>query len=74
MRIAFSPSIYEHAAFLIGRRPWDVSRHIELLCAGHQRGYELAERVPNPVLLGTGAVPYETPPEHIIAIKNHVQG
>jgi hypothetical protein len=30
----------------------------------------LAARRPN-VLLGTGAIPYETPPEHILALKEY---
>ena len=32
-----SPSIYEHAAAIIGRTPWDVSRDEELLFAGTRR-------------------------------------
>lgn len=31
----FSPGIYEHAASLIGRRPWCVSRDSELLATAH---------------------------------------
>jgi uroporphyrinogen-III decarboxylase len=41
MRIGFSPSVYEHAAFLINRRPWEVSRRADLMVAGHRRAYEL---------------------------------
>lgn len=35
----FSPAIYEHAAALLGRRPWDVSRDGNLLFAGHAAAY-----------------------------------
>ena len=33
-----SPSVYEHAAAVIGRTPWDVSRDAELLVPGPRRG------------------------------------
>jgi uroporphyrinogen decarboxylase len=39
MKIPFSPSVYEHAAFLIGRTPWEVSRDPELLFSGHRTAY-----------------------------------
>lgn len=35
----FSPAVYEHAAALIGRRPWDVSRAGDLLFAGHAAAF-----------------------------------
>jgi len=35
----FTPSVYEHAALLIGRTPWDVSRDGELLFAAHAEAY-----------------------------------
>ncbi len=35
----FSPSVYEHAAFLIGRTPWEVSRDGDLLFAGHAEAH-----------------------------------
>jgi hypothetical protein len=35
MRMDISPSVYEHAAALIGRTPWEVSRDPELLYAAH---------------------------------------
>ncbi len=35
----FSPSVYEHAARLIGRTPWDVSRDPELLFLGHAEAW-----------------------------------
>jgi len=37
----FSPSIYEHAARVIGRSPWEVSRDITLLAAGHTEAHRL---------------------------------
>ena len=39
MRIPFTPAVYEHAARLIGRSPWDVSRDPELMFAGHRAAY-----------------------------------
>jgi uroporphyrinogen decarboxylase len=39
MKIAFTPVVYEHAARLIGRSPWDVSRDAELMFAGHRAAY-----------------------------------
>jgi len=35
----FSPSVYEHAAFLIGRTPWDVSRDADLLFQAHAEAF-----------------------------------
>jgi len=35
----FAPSVYEHAAFLVGRSPWDVSRDAELLFEAHAEAY-----------------------------------
>jgi uroporphyrinogen-III decarboxylase len=37
----FAPSVYEHAARVIGRRPWDVSRDPELMFEGHAEAYRL---------------------------------
>lgn len=39
MKIPFTPAVYEHAARLIGRSPWDVSRDPELMFAGHRAAY-----------------------------------
>lgn len=36
----FSPGIYEHAAALLGRRPYEVSRDGELLFKAHHRAWE----------------------------------
>jgi len=40
-RLAFSPSVYEHAARLIDRTPWEVSRDAALLFQGHAAAYRL---------------------------------
>jgi uroporphyrinogen decarboxylase len=46
----FSPSVYEHAALLIHRTPWDVSRDAELLFQGHAAAYRLYEH--RPIVVG----------------------
>ncbi len=46
----FSPSVYEHAATLIGRRPWDVSRDPELMFQGHAAAYRLYRH--RPIVVG----------------------
>ena len=50
MKIPFSPSVYEHAARLIGRTPWDVSRDLELLCRAHRTAYEQYHH--SPIVVG----------------------
>ncbi|MEW6358053.1 MAG: uroporphyrinogen decarboxylase family protein [Planctomycetota bacterium] len=50
MRIAFSPSVYEHAAFLLGKRPWDVSRNQDLLWKAHRRAYLTYQH--DPIVVG----------------------
>lgn len=39
MKIAFSPSVYEHAARWVNRSPWEVSRDPELLFEGHRQAF-----------------------------------
>lgn len=39
MKIAFTPAIYEHAARLIGRSPYETSRDPDLLFAGHRAAW-----------------------------------
>ncbi|NCO39246.1 MAG: hypothetical protein COZ06_34350 [Armatimonadetes bacterium CG_4_10_14_3_um_filter_66_18] len=46
MKISFSPSIYEHAAALIGETPWRVSRDLDLLVQAHRTAYELYRHAP----------------------------
>ena len=50
MKIPFSPSVYEHAAALIRRTPWEVSRDAELLFAAHRAAYR--EYRHTPVVVG----------------------
>ena len=87
MRIPFTPVVYEHAARFVGRTPWEVSRDAELMFEGHRRAYlEYHQQViavgidrvlgiaggrPNCVI-GTGAMPYETPHENIRLIREYV--
>ena len=42
----FTPSVYEHAAALIGRTPWDVSRDGELVFQGHVEAYRRYRHAP----------------------------
>lgn len=41
-----SPSVYEHAAALIGRSPWEVSRDEELLYAAHAEAFRVYRHTP----------------------------
>jgi uroporphyrinogen decarboxylase len=41
-----SPSVYEHAAALIGRSPWEVSRDPDLLFAAHAEAYRVYRHTP----------------------------
>jgi len=44
--IIFTPAVYEHAAALIGRRPWEVSRDAELLYAAHAEAFRQYRHAP----------------------------
>ncbi len=46
----FSPSVYEHAARLIDRTPWEVSRDPELLFQGHAAAYRMYRH--SPIVVG----------------------
>ncbi|MBN2314887.1 MAG: hypothetical protein JXM79_13225 [Sedimentisphaerales bacterium] len=48
--IPFAPSVYEHAARVIDRSPWDVSRDGDLLSKGHIEAFRLYNH--NPVVVG----------------------
>ncbi|MFC1636617.1 uroporphyrinogen decarboxylase family protein [Planctomycetota bacterium] len=48
--IPFYPSVYEHAARVIERSPWDVSRDGDLLSKGHSEAFHLYNH--NPVVVG----------------------
>jgi uroporphyrinogen decarboxylase len=41
-----SPSVYEHAAFLIGRTPWEASRDGELIFEAHAEAYRRYRQTP----------------------------
>ena len=58
MKISFTPSIYEHAAQLIGRTPWEVSRSAELLYRGHRAAY--LEYRHTPIVVGIDIYNLET--------------
>ena len=49
-QIQFCPSIYEHAARIIGKSPWEVSRDAELLSKAHAEAYRLYRH--RPVVVG----------------------
>ncbi|MBN2594684.1 MAG: hypothetical protein JXA81_14340 [Sedimentisphaerales bacterium] len=46
----FCPSIYEHAARVIGKSPWEVSRDVELLSQAHIEAYRLYQH--RPIVVG----------------------
>jgi uroporphyrinogen decarboxylase len=46
----FAPSVYEHAAKLIGRTPWTVSQHSDLLFQAHAEAFRLYRH--NPIVVG----------------------
>jgi len=48
--IPFSPSVYEHAARVIDRSPWDVSRSCDLLAQGHIEAFRLYNH--RPIVVG----------------------
>ena len=46
----FCPSVYEHAARVIGKSPWEVSRDVELLSKAHIEAYRLYRH--RPIVVG----------------------
>jgi len=44
--VQFSPSVYEHAARVVGRNPWEVSRDAELLSRAHIKAFRLYNHCP----------------------------
>lgn len=60
----FSPAVYEHAASLIHKSPWDVSRDGEFLFQGHKKAFELYHH--SPVVVGIDI--YNLEPEAYSAI------
>ena len=51
-----SPSVYEHAAAVIGRSPWEVSRDRELLFQAHAAADEIVEMLMEPII---SDIPYK---------------
>jgi uroporphyrinogen decarboxylase len=49
-KVEFAPSVYEHAAALIRRSPWEVSRDGQLLFEGHAEAYRRYHH--NPIVVG----------------------
>ncbi len=58
MKIPFSPSVYEHAAKMVERSPWEVSRDPELLLAGHRAAF--LEYRHTPIVVGIDIYNLET--------------
>ncbi len=50
MKISFSPSIYEHAASLIGMTPYEVSRDGDLIYQAHKKAFEIYNH--SPIVIG----------------------
>jgi hypothetical protein len=75
----FCPGIYEHAAALIGRRPWDVSRSRGLLVEAHATAWHryrhrlvvVGVDVYNIEPEALGALVAEPPGNHVPAIVSH---
>jgi uroporphyrinogen decarboxylase len=44
--VQFSPSVYEHAARVIGKDPWEVSRNGRLLSKAHIEAFRLYNHYP----------------------------
>ena len=78
----FEPAVYEHAAKLIGRTPWEVSRDKDLIVAGHIKAYETYHHTP--IVVGIdiynleaeayGGVVAEPSGEGIPALHDHLCG
>jgi hypothetical protein len=78
----FTASVYEHAAKLIGRTPWDVSRNGDILCEAHAEAFRVYEH--SPVVVGIdiynleaeayGAIVGKPEGSGIPAITGHVCG
>ena len=75
----FTPSVYEHAARLLEKRPWDVSKNEQLLIDAHTLAFEKYHH--SPVIVGIdiynlepeayGAIIEEPDGNGIPAISNH---
>ena len=79
MVMEVSPSVYEHAAKIINRTPWEVSRNGELIYQAHAAAYEFYQQTP--IMPGIdiynlepeayGAVIEEPVSHNIPAIRHH---
>lgn len=58
MKIPFSPSVYEHAARMVNRSPWEVSRDSDLLFEGHKAAHLLYGH--SPIVVGIDIYNLET--------------
>jgi uroporphyrinogen-III decarboxylase len=76
----FSPAVYEHAASLIHKSPWEASRNGELLFQGHKKAFEMYHH--SPVVVGIdiynlepeayGAIVEQPKVNGIPAITSHI--
>lgn len=65
-----SPSVYEHAARIIGRTPWEVSRDGELIYEAHAAAYKYYRHTP----IMPGIDIYNLEPEAYGAVVKEPQG
>ncbi len=70
MAIEVSPSVYEHAAKILGRTPWEVSRDGELIYQAHAAAYEYYHHTP----IMPGIDIYNLEPEAYGAVINPASG
>jgi len=68
----FSPSVYEHAAFLIGRTPWEVSRDAELLYQAHAEAYRRYRH--SPIVVGIDIYNLEAEAYGAVIVEPHGVG
>lgn len=65
-----SPSVYEHAAKMIGRNPWEVSRDEDLIFEAHAAAYEYYKHAP----IMPGIDIYNLEPEAYGAVIDEPEG
>ncbi len=66
----FTPAVYEHAARLIGKTPWETSRSADLLFAAHTAAFRLYHHAP--VVVGIDV--YNLEPEAYGAVVTEPEG
>ena len=73
--------VFEHAAALIARTPWEVSRDAELLFQAQAAAFRLYRHQPLIVAIDHynlapeacgGVLPYETTPEKIFRLRDYL--